>query len=220
LLYGATPHPLRVQEAITELAEQTNRGYSASSKQKAEFEVLAKLLEGHHPSSAPTPTIAPKLSGTRQALLYGATPHPLRVKQAIDELVAQTNGLRSASPKQIAEFEVLAGLVEGQTPYAKPISVGPKLTGPRQTLLYGATPHPLRVQEAITELAEQTNRGYSASSKQKAEFAVLAKLLEGHHPSSSPTAPESVLDGTWDEIVGVVTSTDRVVQTVGSTNEA
>ena len=97
---------------------------------------------------------------------------------------------------------------------------GPKLTGPRQTLLYGATPHPLRVQEAITELAEQTNRGYSASSKQKAEFAVLAKLLEGHHPSSSPTAPESVLDGTWDEIVGVVTSTDRVVQTVGSTNEA
>jgi len=219
LLYGATPHPLRIQEAISELAEETNRGYSASSKQKAELEVLARLLEGQHPSSAPTPTIAPKLSGARQAMLYGAKPHPLRVKQAMDELLAQTNGVRTASSKQMAEFEVLVGLLGGQSPYPKPASVGPTLTGPRQTLLYGATPHPLRVQEAIAGLAEETNRGYSASSKQKAEFEVLARLLEGQHPSSSPIAPGSVLDGTWDEIVGVVTSTRRVVQAAGSTNE-
>ena len=55
------------------------------------------------------------LSGPRQALLYG-TPHPLRLKQSIQDLAATTNGGGDCSAKQAAEMEVLVSMLEKRNP--------------------------------------------------------------------------------------------------------
>ena len=88
---------------------------------------------------------------------------------------------------------------------AAPLSlVGPKLTGPRQTLLYGSVaPHPLRVKQAIFDFAAETNGGSKASERDAAEFQVLAELLESNNSCKAPTgsmAAGAEIDGEWYQI--------------------